>query len=231
MPIIILLGFVGAIFIYFAFDAFKKFRMMEDTPLSYLKSAAQGHIEVKGVALAFDQPQFLNYSGNQCVYKRIVIQEEKVKVNTKGQRSTEWKTISDTYEGNLFYLKDNTGIAEVITQKFEIDGVVNEYPYSQDLGGLLGLLVGVNRRRVIETSLPTGVQIFMQGKFLTSQKTSQLTTQKILGTLSFNENLPSFITIKSEQDMISKSKLKFYLFLIAGGIFITAAVLLKLKSH
>lgn len=230
MVVNFLLLSLGGFLLYLAFKTFKKYRLIEDTPTSQIRTATQGHIEVKGVGLNLNQPRLSNKDGTAVVYKALEIQEEITIRDLKEGSRKEWRTIHTVTDGNIFYLKDPTGVIEVLVRDFDIDGIVKQFPYNDSLGAGLSFLSKENRTRAIETSIPAGQPLLMQGKFVSFPAIKEILGEKVLGTFSFNENLPSFITIKNERAMIIKSKIKFVLLLFAGLLFAVFGIILKMKS-
>jgi len=100
----ILLG--GLIFlIYFAFVAFKRFRFMDGTATSKIRSAAQGQVELKGLAEFMQNDTIYSpFSGSRCVWYHCSIDKKK----QSGKRST-WTNISDEFSSQMFRLEDDTG--------------------------------------------------------------------------------------------------------------------------
>lgn len=100
---ILLVGF--AFLLYYAFVAFRRYRIMNGTATSRIRSAAQGHVELKGLA-EFMQNGVIHspFSGSRCVWYHCTIDKRK----RTGKRTT-WMNISDECSGQLFRLVDDTG--------------------------------------------------------------------------------------------------------------------------
>jgi len=96
---------VLAFMLYYAFIAFRRYRIMDGTPTSRIRSAAQGHVELKGLA-EFMQDGIIHspFSGSRCVWYHCTIDRQK----RSGQRMT-WTNISDECSSQLFRLVDDTG--------------------------------------------------------------------------------------------------------------------------
>ncbi len=96
---------VAAYLGYFAFFAFKRFRFMNAIATSKIRSAAQGHVELKGLGEwlpngAIQSP----FSQSRCVWYHCTIDKRR----RSGKRTT-WTNISDQCSGHLFRLVDETG--------------------------------------------------------------------------------------------------------------------------
>ena len=94
-----------AFLIYYAFVAFRRYRIMSGTATSKIRSAAQGHVELKGLA-EFMQNGIIQspFSGNRCVWYHCTVDKRK----RSGKRTT-WTNISDECSSQLFRLVDETG--------------------------------------------------------------------------------------------------------------------------
>lgn len=94
-----------AFLLYYAFVAFRRYRIMNGTATSRIRSAAQGHVELKGLA-EFMQNGIIQspFSGNRCVWYHCTIDKRK----RSGKRTT-WTNISDECSNQLFRLVDDTG--------------------------------------------------------------------------------------------------------------------------
>ena len=97
----LLLGYL----IHFAFKTFRRFRYMDGTATSRIRSAAQGLVELKGLAEWLPDDSFVSpFSGNRCVWYHCTIDEKQ-----QGGRRTTWTNISDERSSQLFRLVDETG--------------------------------------------------------------------------------------------------------------------------
>ena len=109
-------------FSLFGFDRFLRLqarrRLMQDTPTSRIRSAAQGYVELEGWAEnSPSSPIFSPLTHTACTWYRYKVEERDT--NSKGQ--TEWKTIRSGTSPHLFLLDDNTG--EVV---IDPDGAIVE---------------------------------------------------------------------------------------------------------
>lgn len=80
-------------------------RLMQDTPTSRIRSAAQGYVELEGYAAAASTPLLSPLTNTECVWYRMQVEERQT--NHKGE--SEWKTIRKGTSSHLFLLDDNTG--------------------------------------------------------------------------------------------------------------------------
>ena len=90
---------------FFAFHFIQRKRIIEDTPTSKIRSAAQGYVELVGHGHLMDgQPIVSPLTGTTCTWYEFKVEEKR----QTGKR-TEWKTIKKGISDELFLLKDETG--------------------------------------------------------------------------------------------------------------------------
>ena len=83
----------------------KHARLIEDTPTSMIRSAAQGFVELEGFGQQIpDTPIISPLTGTACIWWRYQIQK-KVRTN----KSTRWQTVESRDSDSLFLLIDQTG--------------------------------------------------------------------------------------------------------------------------
>jgi hypothetical protein len=91
--------------LYICFTSFSRFRFVDGTATSKIRSAAQGHVELKGLAEWMKGDSFTSpFSNNRCVWYHCTIEKRE----KKGKRSR-WTNISDECSTQLFRLIDDTG--------------------------------------------------------------------------------------------------------------------------
>lgn len=85
-------------------------RLMEDMPTSVLRSAAQGYIEVEGIARLMEgAPIICPLTSTRCVWWRYQIEEKQG--DGKGRKS--WVTIARAVSDDSFLLDDGSGVCVV----------------------------------------------------------------------------------------------------------------------
>ena len=94
----------------FGFERFLRLqarrRLMQDTPTSRIRSAAQGYVELEGWAENSPaSPIFSPLTHTACTWYRYKVEER----STDSKGRTEWKTIRSGISPHLFLLDDNTG--------------------------------------------------------------------------------------------------------------------------
>ena len=91
--------------VYYAYGAFQRYRFMDATATSKIRSAAQGHVEIKGLGeLMKDDVIVSPFSGSRCIWYHCTIDRKQ----RHGKRST-WTNISDERSHHLFRVVDDTG--------------------------------------------------------------------------------------------------------------------------
>jgi hypothetical protein len=110
----------GVICLYYSVRFFKRARQLEDTPLSKLRSAAQGYIELKAKVFPLsDTPNFGILSKKPCVWSRYTIEEFR-RYRSGNETITRWDPISMGASSDFFVLNDNTGECVVIPIRGEV---------------------------------------------------------------------------------------------------------------
>ena len=84
------------------------YRLIEGTPTSQLRSAAQGFVEIEGYCLETAEPIFSPYSGRDCVWY-----ECKTYRKVRTQKSSHWRLIDRQTSPHWFKVADATGDAWV----------------------------------------------------------------------------------------------------------------------
>lgn len=91
--------------VYYSFHAFRRFRFVDGTATSKIRSAAQGLVELKGLAEWLPGDSITSpFSKNRCVWYHCTVDKR----NRSGKR-TSWSNLSDECSGHLFRLVDETG--------------------------------------------------------------------------------------------------------------------------
>ena len=105
---LVLFGVLFALLLYltyFAYGAYQRFRFIDGTATSKIHSAAQGHVELKGLAEWLPEDHIVSpFSQSRCVWYHCTIDKRK----RSGKRST-WTNIADDRSSHLFRLVDDTG--------------------------------------------------------------------------------------------------------------------------
>ena len=89
-------------------------RLIDDTPTATVRSAAQGYVELEGVARMMDgDPVTSPVSGERCCWYRYVVEH-------KAQGDDRWRTVSTGISDSVFHLDDGTGCCIVDPEGAEV---------------------------------------------------------------------------------------------------------------
>lgn len=100
-----LLLVVFAYLVYYCYRAFRRFRFVDGTATSRIRSAAQGLVELKGLGEWLPNDSITSpFSSSRCVWYHCTIEKRR----RSGKRTT-WTNISDECSDHLFRLVDDTG--------------------------------------------------------------------------------------------------------------------------
>ena len=91
--------------LYMMFSRLRRARWIEDTPTSKVRSAAQGLVEIKGVADAGGHAPLISPLGEvDCLWYRFSIEEYR-----RSGKSSNWQTVEKGASERPFLLRDDTG--------------------------------------------------------------------------------------------------------------------------
>jgi hypothetical protein len=164
----------GAVYsFWYAFKAWAKNRVIEDTPTSRVRSAAQGYVELSGRGLP--PPNSTNkapLTGMPCTWWRYKIEERRY-----SGRSRSWSTIQSDTSAEPFLLDDGTGQclvdprgAEVFPGASDVWYGPSEWPemHIPNGTGIFGWLVDTlvtDKYRYTEHRLQPHEQVYAIGAF------------------------------------------------------------------
>ena len=99
------LAVISGALLFYARGAFKRYRFMDGTATSKVRSAAQGHVELKGLGEWLPNDMITSpFSRSRCLWYHCTIDKRK----RSGKRTT-WTNILDQRSEHLFRLVDDTG--------------------------------------------------------------------------------------------------------------------------
>ena len=104
----LLIAAIGGL-LFVAFYAFRRFRFIDGTATSKIRSAAQGLVELKGLAefMPGDQ-QISPFSKRRCVWYHCTIEKRK-----QSGKHSHWVNVFDELSDGLFHLQDDTGLCVI----------------------------------------------------------------------------------------------------------------------
>lgn len=96
-------GIIALISLVSWVSSVRQAKLIADTPTSSIASAAQGYVELKGVASPKPEYLVVGRSGLPCVWFRCVSYR-------KDGRDNEWREVERTCSDSIFELNDNSGV-------------------------------------------------------------------------------------------------------------------------
>ena len=164
----------GAVYsFWYAFKAWRKNRVIEDTPTSRVRSAAQGYVELSGHGiLPADSQNKGPLTGMPCTWWRYKIEERRY-----AGRSRSWSTVQSDTSATPFLLDDGTGHCLIDPRGAEVfPGVTDvwygpsEWPevHIPNGTGIFGWLVDsfvTDKYRYTEYRLQPHEQVYAIGAF------------------------------------------------------------------
>ena len=172
-----ILAVLGAAAFGAAYVAFYRKRVIEDTPTSRIRSAAQGYLELEGHAALMDgHPIVSPLTGAPCTWYRCKVEERQ----SGGNGRDGWRKISGITSDELFLLIDETGRCIVDPEGAKVRPAQRNVWYGHTpqpqrgpghmpaQGLNLGVRLGNPRRyRYTEELLLDGAPLFALGLFIT----------------------------------------------------------------
>lgn len=93
-----------------SFVFLRRKRVIEDMPTSTLRAAAQGYVEVEGVARVMEGPPIIcPLSGTRCVWWRYKVERHERTTDSDGKTRSSWVTVDSGLSDDSFLLDDGTG--------------------------------------------------------------------------------------------------------------------------
>lgn len=171
---------------YGLFRCHTRARLIEDTPTSKIRSAAQGYVELNGLAEPLPgTPVVAPLSQLPCVWYRYKIEEHQRRGHSFGTRHNRdrWRTVEKGTSDALFRLADATGECVVDPEGAEVTPAVHQtwygnehYPSGAPLashdGGWMarlgvGVSFGIGRYRYTEQRILPATTLYAIGQFRT----------------------------------------------------------------
>lgn len=146
---------------------YRRLQLVEDTPQSMVRSAAQGYLELAGVGkLMPGEPILGPLTRLRCVWWSY-----KVERYMHSGRSSHWQTLKSEISGELFLMDDGTGQCVVDPDGAEVYPAAKDVWYGSSDWPESGPALGGSRfgadYRYTEERMPEGGQIYALGYFHT----------------------------------------------------------------
>jgi len=159
---------LAAFLVWQAFRALRRARLVEDTPTSLIRSAAQGYCELSGHGeLMPGAPIRAPLTGTTCLWWEFSV-EEKV----RSGKNTRWQTVESDVSGSIFALDDPTGRCLVDPDGAEVIGPAAVVWHGDGPRPMLGPATGArwsigHRYRYSERLIPPETLLLAIGTFET----------------------------------------------------------------
>lgn len=159
----------------------RRARIIEDTPTSRIRSAAQGYVELVGHGeLMAGAPIIAPLTGTVCTWYHYKIEEKVESYDGRGARRTRWRTIASGTSDSLFLLRDETGECVIDPDGAEVTPAASEVWYGDKpswSGGPAASrsrLFTTGRYRFTEKRMHPGDPLYAIGLFRTEGGASDL---------------------------------------------------------
>lgn len=107
---------IAIVCFWFVFYYLKRARLIEDTPTSRIRSAAQGYVEIVGTVFPVKNKMLVSpLAGKECVWYSYKVQ----KYQSSG-KSGHWTTIEEGASDQRFAIRDDTGCCVVQPEAAEV---------------------------------------------------------------------------------------------------------------
>lgn len=149
-----------------AFYFFRRLRLIEDTPQSLIRSAAQGYVELQGQCkLMPGEPIVAPLTGMRCVWWSYRVEQ------SGGGRRRRWETVKSDQSGELFLVADDTGQCVVDPDRAEVYPSAKQVWYGDtpipEGGPEMGGFALGSRYRYVEERMQDGDPLYALGYFHT----------------------------------------------------------------
>lgn len=160
---------------FFAFKFVQSKRIIEDTPTSKIRSAAQGYLELIGHGeLMQGQPIISPLTGTTCTWYQFKVEERR-----QSGKNSEWVTVRKGVSDELFLIKDETGQCIIDPEGANVTVFKKDVWYgataspmggstaTRNSGGLLSKMMTSNKYRYTEKLLHPNENLYAIGLFKT----------------------------------------------------------------
>lgn len=149
------------------FYFFRRLRLIEDTPQSLIRSAAQGYVELRGQCkLMPGEPIIAPLSGMHCAWWSYRVEE-----SIGSGRNQHWQTLRNGRSGELFLVVDETGQCVVDPDHAEVYPSAKQVWYGNtpmpEGGPAMGTFALGSRYRYVEERMQDGDPLYALGYFHT----------------------------------------------------------------
>ncbi|HKJ03519.1 MAG TPA: GIDE domain-containing protein [Longimicrobiales bacterium] len=151
--------------------SFQHARVMEDTPTSKVRSAAQGFVELSGLQYPLEGSDLTApLSGIACTWWDYKIEKRTERRTSGGRKTTTWALVEKDTSVGFFHLRDDTGEVLVNPRGADVNPSLTRVWYGNDRrpagGDASGFGMG-RRYRYTERIMRSGEPIYALGHFET----------------------------------------------------------------
>ncbi len=112
----VLAGLAALVCFWYVFYYLKRARLIEDTPTSKIRSAAQGYVEIVGAVSPVKNSEIIApLSGKACVWYSYKVQRYQ-----KSGKSSQWETIEEGTSNQYFVIQDDTDACVIHPEGAEV---------------------------------------------------------------------------------------------------------------
>lgn len=235
------LGLAGGMALFiFGFRVRKRYKVIEHTPTSKVRSVAVGLVELQGVAEIETAPMLSPFAQTECVYYSYKVEERR-----KSGKNTRWVTVASGQSSSPFRVKDDTGSLLILpsgaTCSFAVDQNYRMQLFSsasedtfkaglERIGFNYQGLFGDKPLRCSETYIQPGDQLFVLGTATRRKGTIDSERNQDNLYIAKGDNSYFILADHSEKDMLSSLYWQMYL-MIYGGPILTVLCLYYLLNR
>ena len=167
--------FIGFL-LYRSFQSYQRFRFIRDTPTSYIRSAAQGYVVLKGIGEMIPGPEITSpFSQSRCLWYQCIVERRK-----QLNKNTVWLEESNEISDHIFHLHDETGNCIVIPDGAQVIPKINKKWYGNHINVkhkhiqdslILQRYLSFGRYRFTEKLIMVADPLYVIGNFKSIQKT------------------------------------------------------------
>lgn len=172
----VLLLFLFLLFIlYKIYQTYQRYRFISDTPTSKIASAAQGYVELNGLAELMPGPDITSpFSHARCVWYQCIVEKRR-----RIKSYSSWVQESNELSDHLFHVQDETGVCVVIPDgayvipSYETVWFGSNYQEKyrgKFKSGWFNRLLGFGQYRFTEKMISVADPVYISGQFKTRRK-------------------------------------------------------------